>query len=151
MKLHSNILLILIYFLFVSSPAVAGETRFADPQPDFDNPRRIMLQLTTDDPKIVNRILSHAINLQKAYGMDNVEIAVIAYGPGMWALYRETSKVRERIESLLKYDVTFYGCANTMDVTGHSEADLIEGVDFVQAGIAEIVERQLKGWIYVAP
>ena len=75
----------------------------------------------------------------------------IAYGAGMEALYSESSPVVDRIESLLKYDVEFVGCGNTMETTGHTADDLIPGVDVVTAGIAEIVERQLKGWVYVAP
>ena len=145
--------LLLVGLLAAGRPAAAEflTTRLAAPQPDFDQPRRILLQLSSDDEKAMNNILFNAVNLQKFYGMDNVEIAIIVFGPGMKALYRETSPVRERIESLLKYDVSFVGCGNTMEATKREAGQLIEGVDFVQAGIAEIVERQLDGWIYVRP
>lgn len=139
----------------LSAPGLAAaqflETELAEPRPDFDQPRKIMLQISTDNEKKINDVLWNAVNLQKFYGFDNVQIAIIAFGPGMKALYQESSPVRERIESLLKYEVNFIGCGNTMDATQHSEADLIKGVKFVQAGIAEIVERQMNGWIYVHP
>jgi intracellular sulfur oxidation DsrE/DsrF family protein len=38
-----------------------------------------------------------------------------------------------------------------MEATDREPAELIEGVTYVQAGIAEIVERQLDGWVYVRP
>lgn len=126
------------------------ETELSAPEPGFDAPRRILLQIATDDERAINNILWNAVNLQKFYGFDNVRIAVVAFGPGMVALYRD-SPVRERVESLLKYDIEFIGCGNTMETTHRGEAELIEGVDYVTAGIAEIVERQLDGWVYVRP
>lgn len=137
--------------VFATHGALAKETILADPKPSFDEPRKIILQLTSDDPKDMNNILYNAVNLQKFYGMDNVRIVIVAFGQGMSALYAGTSPVQERIESLLQYDVEFLGCGNTMDATQHSPEDLIEGVDFVQAGIAEIVERTMQGWIYIHP
>lgn len=146
-------IVLLVACLGISAPVQAQvlETEMADPAPDFDQPRKIMLQISTDDEQKINDVLWNAVNLQKFYGYDNVQIAIIAFGPGMTALYSETSPVRERIESLLKFEIGFVGCGNTMDATDHSEADLIKGVDYVQAGIAEIVERQLQGWVYVHP
>ncbi len=144
-----GIIVMLSFFGLHSAHAL--ETKLADPPPSFDEPRKIILQLTSDDPKKMNDILYNAVNLQKFYGMDNVRIAIIAFGRGMPALYKETSPVQERIESLMQYDVQFIGCGNTMDATQHTTADLIDGVDYVQAGIAEIVERTLQGWIYIRP
>ncbi len=144
-------LLAIVPALALPTPAVAKETVLADPKPGFDNPRRIMLQLTSDDPKVINNILYNAVNLQKFYGQDNVQVAVVAFGPGMEALYARSSPVRERVESLLQYGVEFIGCGNTMETTGHRPEELIQGVEVVTAGIAEIVERQLQGWSYVRP
>lgn len=136
------------------SPAHADsfrETELSEPEPDFAQPRRVMLQLTSDDETTINNILHNAINIQKFYGMDNVEVAVIVYGPGMEALYADTSPVKDRITSQQKYGVEFIGCGNTMEATGHEPEELISGVEWVEAGVAEIVERQLDGWAYVRP
>lgn len=126
------------------------ETTFSEPAPGFDAPRRIMLQLSTDDVGKMNDVLFNAVNLQKFYGFDNVRIAVVVFGRGMRAVYSD-SPVRDRVESLLKFEVEFVGCGNTMDSQHKTPADLIAGVAYAQAGIAEIVERKLAGWIYVAP
>lgn len=130
-------------------PAQASD--LADPKPDMDNPRKIMLQLTSSDDSKVNSILYNAINIQKFYGMDNVQIAVIAYGQGVKALLKETSTVKDRIDSLLQYDVEFVACGNTLDTLGKRTEDLLPGVERVQAGIPEIVERKLNGWTYITP
>lgn len=132
------------------SPAFA-QSRLAEPAPTPEKPRRIVLQLTSDDPKIVNSVLNNAINLQKFYGPDRVEVAVVVFGPGMEALYEKTSPVTPRVSSLIQYDVSFVGCANTMEATGHKADELIQGVKVAPSGAAEIVERQLQGWTYVRP
>lgn len=137
--------------LLLTAPASAAETELADPKPGWDNPRRIMLQLTEDDPKKVNGVLYNAINLQKFYGQDNVKVAVIAYAAGVRALLKESSPVAERISSLQQYEVEFVACGNTMTTIGKAPEDLLPGVEMVTAGIAEIVERQLRGWHYIVP
>lgn len=132
-------------------PVSAAETKLAEPQPTPDTPRKVMLQLTTEDARAINDLLYNVVNVQKFYGQDNVKVAVVAFGPGNRALYRDTSPVRERVSSLLQYDVEFLACGNTMETTGRKKEDLIEGVEVVTAGVAEIVERQLQGWVYVRP
>jgi len=138
-----------VAFLAFSSPAFAID--MADPKPDMDNPRKIVLQLTEDDDKKVNGVLYNAINIQKYYGMDNVMVAVVAYAKGVNALLKESTTVADRIASLQQYDVEFVACGNTLDTMGKKTEDLLDGVVRVQAGIPEIVERQLRGWIYITP
>ncbi len=137
--------------LLVGGRAAAMETRLTDPKPSFDQPRRIILQLTSGESRDINNLLYNAVNIQKFYGMDNVRIAVIAYGDGMKALYAGTSPVVARIQSLLQYDIAFVACGNTMTATGRKPGELIDGVEMVRAGIPEIVERTLRGWTYITP
>lgn len=127
------------------------ETELSEPKPTFAEPRKVVLQLTSADENAMNNILHNAVNIQEFYGMDKVQIAVIAYGAGMQALYAESSPVRDRVTSLQQYGIEFVGCGNTMDATGHDPEDLIDGVTWVQAGIAEIIERKLDGWTYIRP
>lgn len=133
------------------APPVWAETRLASPAPTPENPRKIVLQLSSKDPREMNNLLFNVVNAQKFYGMDNVKIAVVAYGDGLQALYGKTSPVADRIRSLLQYDVQFIACGNTMTATGHAPGDLIKGVELVTAGIPEIVERTLRGWVYIRP
>ncbi len=142
-------------------PAAAGalaargpgyqETELSEPKPSFAEPRKVILQLSSGDPGTINNILHNAVNIQEFYGMDRVRIAVIVYGAGMEALYTETSPVRERITSLQQYGIEFIGCGNTMEATGHEPAELIDGVAWVEAGLAEVIERELNGWTAIRP
>ncbi len=137
--------------LIILPAAAVAETRLASPKPDFDNPRKIVLQLTSRDERTMNNLLFNVVNIQKFYGMDNVRIAVVAFSDGMQALYSKTSPVEARVRSLLQYDIEFIACGNTMNATGHKPDELIEGVEMVTAGIAEIVERTLRVWVYIRP
>jgi uncharacterized protein len=141
----------LAFAVMGAAAASAGETVLADPKPDPDNPRKIMLQLTSDDSRVVNDVLFNVVNIQKFYGQDNVKVAVISFGAGNRALYKDTSAVRERISSLLQYDVEFVACGNTIEATNRKPTDVIDGVEIVTAGIPEIVERIKQGWIYIRP
>lgn len=133
------------------TPAFGAETVLAKPEPTPDSPRRVLLQLSSDDPRAVNDLLYNVVNIQKFYGQDNVRVAVVSFGAGNRTLYKDSSPVKARIESLLQYDVEFVACGNTMEVTNRSKTDLIDGVEVVTAGIPEIMERQLHGWIYIRP
>ncbi len=131
--------------------SVRADTELAEPKPSMDAPRRIVIALSTFDEAAVNNILYNVVNIQKFYGQENVEISVVTYGAGVRNLIKGQSKVAERIQSLQLYDVQFVACGNTMNTMGVKREALIDGVDWVQAGLPDIVERQLKGWVYLKP
>jgi len=131
----------------LSSPAYA---MMADPEPDFDNPRKIVVSLSEKDEKRVNAVLSNVMNLHKAYGADNVKLAVVAYGPGIWSVLKG-SPVRARVESMLLYDIEFVACGNTLESIHKTKGDLIDGVGWARTGLMEIVERRLSGWVDIKP
>lgn len=146
-----RIVSVLLLALLTAVPAWAGETRLADPKPGWDNPRKLVLQLTDDDNRHVNNVLYNAINVQKFYGQDNVKVAVIAFGPGVRALLKKDSRVADRVASLRDYDVEFVACGNTLETLGRKAEDLLPGVSVAAFGIPEIMERQLQGWLVIAP
>ena len=139
------------FMLTVSGQIALADTQLSEPKPSMDNPRQIVLALNTNDEAAVNNLLFNVVNIQKFYGQENVEIAVVGYGAGVRNFLKSDSKVADRIQSLILYDVQFVACGNTLDAIGRKRGELIEGVDWVQAGLPEIVERQLRGWIYLKP
>ena len=148
----ARISMVLVALLFAAPGARAGETVLAEPHPSIDAPRRVVVSMSTKDTEKVNHLLYNVVNLQKFYGQDNVEIAVVGWGPGVRPLLKQDSTVRARIESLIQYGVHFYACGNTLDTIGdRSVKDLIDGVEWVQAGLPEIIERRLRGWVDIWP
>jgi len=51
----------------------------------------------------------------------------------------------------MTYDVEFIACGNTMKTYNVDKKELLKGVDIVTAGIVELIERQVAGWIYIRP
>ncbi|MCR4378159.1 MAG: DsrE family protein [Rhodospirillales bacterium] len=146
---NAIVVLFLVVLTALDAPSPAWAT-MAEPQPSFDHPRQIVMSLSEKDETRVNAVLNNVANVQKAYGVDHVKLAVVAYGPGIWSLLQD-SPVRARIESLMKYDVEFVACGNTLDSIHKTDADLIDGTTKVQTGLVEIVERRLSGWVDIKP
>lgn len=153
-RLVTMALTILLLGGLAASPAARADSRaveMAAPLPDWDNPRKIVLQVSDGDPRTFEGAMSNAYNLQKFYGVDNVQLAILTFGPGVRNLMKESATAPERVSSLQDYGVEFIACGNTLDTLGKSEADLVAGVTVVSAGIAELVERSLRGWNVVVP
>jgi hypothetical protein len=125
-----------------------AQSTFSDPQPSFDEPRKVAIQLYDSDLKKVNHNLSTIYNILKEYPEESLKVAVIAYGNGVRALKKDYDKATlSRINSLMEYDVEFVVCKNTMQTMNWTEDDFIDGVSYVQAGIVELIERQVDGYV----
>ena len=120
---------------------------------DSHTKNKIVIQVSTDDPRTQKIALNNAVNLQKLYGIDNIEIEIVAYGPGLGLLTKKSSQ-GERVTSLALQDITFSACGNTMKgvqkKTGKMPK-LLEGVGQVKAGVARIMELQQQGYAYIRP
>lgn len=138
-----------IFIIMVSLLTFAlSESTFSDPQPSFDNPRKIVIQLYDSDLKKVNHNLSTLYNILKEYPSETLKVVVVAYANGVRALKKDyDAKTLSRINSLMEYDIEFIVCKNTMETMKWTENDFIEDVSFVQAGIVELIERQIDGYI----
>ena len=118
-----------------------------------DEPHKLVIQVSTNDPLTQKIALNNAVNLQKHYGMDNVIVEIVAYGPGL-GLLTPKSKEAERVKSLAMQDIKFSACGNTMKKmekkTGKPVV-LTEGVEVVPAGVVRIMELQEEGYAYLRP
>ncbi|MGB6329072.1 MAG: DsrE family protein [Halarcobacter sp.] len=137
----------IIALLFISI-FVYAESTFNDPQPTFDEPRKLAIQLYDSEVKKVNHNLSTIYNILKEYPAESLKVVVITYGNGIRALKKDYDKdTLRRINSLMEYDVEFIVCKNTMETMKWTEEDFIDDVSFVQAGIVELVEREIAGYV----
>lgn len=147
--------ILLALFLSLSLLSVGtlvADTEFAEPKPSIDNPRKFIFPITEWNLNEVNHVLSSANNVMKFYGPENTEVVIVAYSQGINALLKNRNiAIRKRVEALLTYDVEFIACGNTMRTLNIKEKNLIDGVEVVTAGIVELIERQLRGYIYIRP
>ena len=142
----------LLTLALLSPIALSAKMKFSDPKPTFDNPRRWLIKLNTSDIHVVNHTLGGIFNVLKEYPSDTLKVAVVAYGNGMRALKKDyDKKTLSRIKSLMDYDVEFVACKNTMATMGWTKKDFIDNLTYVQAGIAEVIEKKVAGWIEMTP
>ena len=72
---------LLALLLAISSLAYAGDIK-----------NKLVIQVSTDDPRTQKIALNNAVNLQKLYGADNIVIEVVAYGPGLGLLTEKSGQ-----------------------------------------------------------
>jgi uncharacterized protein len=111
---------------------------------------RVVLQVSDNDPGKWNLALNNARNLQADLGAANVDIEIVAYGPGIGML-KGDSTVGNRIDEALGKGVKVLACENTMRSEKLTRQDMLPKVGFVPAGVIEIVQRQQQGWAYIRP
>jgi len=129
-----------------------AQMTFSDPQPDFMEPRKWVIKLNVADTETVNHILGSIYNVQKEYPEESLKIAVVAYGKGMRVLKKDyDAHTLSRISSLMDYDVEFIGCRNTMETMKWTEDDFVDNLTYVQAGVADLIEKQVDGYYEVTP
>lgn len=137
--------IILVVLLAIFSYA---QSKFSEPQPTFDNPRKVVYSLYVGDLETVEHTIGSMYNILKEYPSESLKIVVVAYGKGLRVLKKDyDKKTLERVKSLMEYDVEFIACKNTMETMKWKESDFIDGIGFTQAGIVEVIEKQKDGYI----
>jgi intracellular sulfur oxidation DsrE/DsrF family protein len=89
---------------------------------------------------------------------EEVQLDIVAYGPGLHMLRADTSPVQERVKRLKDMvfpgKVQFSACNNTkqsMEKTeGHAISVLPDAI-VVPSGVVHLMELQEQGWSYVKP
>jgi intracellular sulfur oxidation DsrE/DsrF family protein len=66
-------------------------------------------------------------------------------------MLKSDSVVATRIGEALGQGVKLEACENTMRGQKLTKADMIDGIDYVPAGVVEIMQKQQQGWAYLRP
>jgi hypothetical protein len=112
--------------------------------------QRVVIQVSDADPQKWNLALNNARNIQEDLGRQNVQIEIVAYGPGLGML-KADSPVAARLAGALDASVGLLACENTMHNTKTTKADMYGGISYVPAGVTHIMKRQREGWAYIRP
>jgi intracellular sulfur oxidation DsrE/DsrF family protein len=99
--------------LLVSVALFAGGTQIAVAADKPFAEKKIVLQISDPNPFKQTQVLNVATNLIKEYGVDNVDIEIVAFGPGLRLMFADNAN-SGRIQGLASSDVKFYACSNTM-------------------------------------
>jgi intracellular sulfur oxidation DsrE/DsrF family protein len=130
--------------------ALAGFTSLAAAQSAPARRHKLVLQVSDADPGKWNLALNNAKNVQQEVGAANVDIEIVAYGPGIGMLKRE-APVAPRVQEAAQAGIKVVACENTMSNMKLTKADMNPAVGYVPAGVVELMTRQAEGWAYVRP
>ena len=140
----SFISLLMVVAIFIVTPVFADMSMAK---------HKVVLQSSNSDPELQGLALVIAGNLQKHYGMDNVDIEVVAYGPGLGILTAEGPNA-DKVKSLLDHNIKFSACEGTlkfMEANKGKRPKLVDGVGTVPDGVVRVIELQEQGYAYVYP
>ncbi len=138
--------MVLINACAVQTPVVAADSEKFEVH-------KLVIQMNKRDPEIQAEVISNIVNVSKYYGVDNVEIELVAYGPGIYFVTKQ-SEFRKRIESLMMQDVVFTACGDTIKTikrTKGIDLDLIDDVVVVRNGVPRMMDLQQQGYSYLSP
>ena len=135
---------------FVALAAALGAAPLARAVAADANKPRVVVQVSEADPARWNLALNNVRNLQEDLGAANVDIEVVAYGPGIGMLKLD-AVTNSRISEAVKAGVQVSACENTMRGQKLARADMHPNVSYVPAGVTAIVRRQQEGWAYLRP
>lgn len=137
--------------LALAGCAHMGQPAQSKPMQSAESARqRVVFQVSDADPGKWNLALNNARNVQQDVGAGNVDIEIVAYGPGIGML-KKGSAVAQRIDEATLSGVKVVACENTMHGQKLAKPDMLEGIGYVPAGVTEIMKRQQEGWSYVRP
>ena len=99
---------LLVALLAIAAPqlvAAQEEKPFAE--------HKFVLQISDMDPSKQTLVLNVAGNILKAYGADQADVEIVAFGPGLRLLFEDNSNAG-RIDGLVASGVRFFACQNTI-------------------------------------
>ena len=131
--------------LIVARPALAVD--------NMEPKHKLVIQVSSADKETQQLAINNAVNVQQLYGIDDVAIEIVAYGPGLSILATDSEQAA-RVKSLATQNIRFSACGNTMagvkKKTG-KDVVLTAGVKVVPVGLGRIIELQEQGYSYVRP
>jgi len=135
---------------------ILKDSNFASPTFTHSHPfakEHIVLQVSQASPARWGLVLSNAQNLMNYFGQEEVQIVIVAFGPGL-KMYLANSPVAEKIAALDGEGVEFDACGNTYKAMtkemGHPPK-LVSQAVIVPGGIVRIMQLEQHGFDYVKP
>jgi uncharacterized protein len=134
----------------VSALAFAGATTLTSAQTATPKRHKLVMQVSDADPAKWNLALNNARNVQQDVGASNVDLEIVAYGPGIGML-KNDSVVAGRLKEATDAGIKIVACQNTMRNQKLVAADMSPVVGYVPAGVTELMLKQSEGWAYIRP
>jgi len=144
----SVLLASMVFMLFSGNVSAAQQTD--DSLAEY----KLVLQISDDDPKTQARVLNVARNIRKAYGHSNIDVEIVAFGPGLKLLFAK-NKNKDRIAGMALGGVNFTACSNTIagmtKKMGHAPVLNESSIKLKAPGVKRIMELVAQGYTLVRP
>jgi len=133
------------------------------PSPSFAadvKPHRVTIQVDQNDPAVMNLALNNVTNIMDMYKAkgEDVQIELVAYGPGLNMLRDDTSPVKDRLKQIsdlsFPSQIKFSACNNTKEAMEKHEGHkitIVSQAGLVPSGAVRLMELQEDGWSYLKP
>ena len=112
--------------------------------------QKVIFHVGDADPGKWTVAFNNVFNVRKDLGPANVEIEVVAINAGIGMLKLDSPE-SSRIVEAIKGGVRVVACENSMRGQKVSREDLLPGIDYVPAGVVELMQRQQDGYAYIRP
>ncbi|MEJ2107326.1 MAG: DsrE family protein [Acidiferrobacteraceae bacterium] len=114
---------------------------------------KFVLQISDASAQKQTLVLNVANNLEKHYGVGNVDVEIVAFGPGLRLLFADNIR-KDRIQTLNMNGVRFSACSNTIHgmskILGKPPA-LNSRAKVVPGGVVRIADLVSQGYILIRP
>ena len=111
---------------------------------------KVVLQVSDNDPKKWSLVLNNAKNIQKDLGEKNVDVAIVAFGPGI-GIFKGDSEVAARVREAKAEGMILSACENTMAAEKLKKEDMNPAVGYVPSGVVDIIKKEKAGYAYLRP
>jgi intracellular sulfur oxidation DsrE/DsrF family protein len=123
-----------------AAPALAADSKT----------HRIAIQVDQNDPQVMNMALNNATDVIEYYRgkSEDVDVEIVAHGPGMHMLRADTSPVQDRIKhlkELVSGKIQFSACNNSkqgMEKTEGHAISIVPEATIVPSGVVRLMELQ---------
>ena len=139
-----------------ASTLLVSQASQASTNANTDGPRhKVVYQINKADPEHIEHILNSISAMLSKY-VDDVQIAIVAFGPGIHLLATQPGRpmpdiLRQRVRGLAdNYGAELIACGNTMKTIGWGRKDIIAQARIEEVGAAALMEMQERGWAYIA-
>jgi intracellular sulfur oxidation DsrE/DsrF family protein len=115
--------------------------------------QKFVLQISDMDPSKQTLVLNVAGNILKAYGQDQADVEIVAFGPGLRLLFEGNSN-SDRIDGLVASGVRFFACQNTINNMSKIIGEPIKvnkHANSGKGGIVRIKELVDQGYMLAKP
>jgi intracellular sulfur oxidation DsrE/DsrF family protein len=146
--IRCSVVLALVSLAFASAAFAEGKAH------------HVAFHVDQNDPDVMNQTLNNATNVIEYYRdkHEDVDLDIVAYGPGLNMLRADISPVQDRIKRLKDMvfpgRIQFSACnvtkTNMEKREGHA-IPIVPEATVVPSGVVHLMELQEQGWSYVRP